>query len=113
MCLYALPQRHTRRPSNKVVYLYTCSIVNMFTFYCMYVSDFSELLFVWACITTCSKATTARPTLCDGLRASVYLLALPFDVRAQVCLVFVACIALLCIFMICIRNMAPRWWISK
>ena len=44
---------------------------------------------MWVCITTCSKAATARPTLCDTLQASVYLRALPLDVRAQVCLVFV------------------------
>ena len=65
-------------------------------FYCRYVYRLLyvcewwwELLFVWACITTCSKAATARATLCDGLWASVYLRALPLDMRAQVCLVFV------------------------
>ena len=34
----------------------------------------------------------------DALRASVYPRALPMGVRAQVCLVFVACIALLCVY---------------
>ena len=41
------------------------------------------------CITTCSKAATAKTTLCDALRASVCLRTLPLDVRAQVCLVYV------------------------
>ena len=44
---------------------------------------------MWMCGTTYSKAVTARPTPCDALRASVYLLSLQLDVRAQVCLVFV------------------------
>ena len=56
---------------------------------CLYVSGLLELLFVRKCGTTCSKAASARPTPCDALQASVYLRALPLDVRAQVCLVFV------------------------
>ena len=62
----------------------------MFIVYCMYMSAFSEPWFVWACITICSEAATARPTLYDALRASVYLRALPLDVDAQVCLVVVS-----------------------
>ena len=54
----------------------------------MYVSGLWELLFVKACSTTCSKAAGAGPTPFDALRVSVYLRALPMDVRAQVCLVF-------------------------
>ena len=83
------PPRHTRTPTNKVAYLHTCSIVNMFTDCCMYVSGLWELLYVWTCGTTCFRAATARPTPWDALRASVYLRALPLDVRAQVCRVFV------------------------
>ena len=66
-----------------------CSIVNMFTICCMYVSRLWEVFFVWTCTTTCSKAATARPTLCDALLVSLYLWAPPLNVRAQVCLVFV------------------------
>ena len=83
------PRRHTRTPSDKVAYLYTCAIVNMFIVCCMYVSGSWELLFVWMCGTTCSKAATAKPILCDALWASVYLRAPALDVRTQVCLVIV------------------------
>ena len=72
-----------------MVYLYTCSILRMSTVCCMYVSGLWELFFVWTYGTTCSKAATARPEPCDALTASVYLRALPLDVRAQACLVFV------------------------
>ena len=65
------------------------SIVNMFTVCCMYVSGLWELLFLLACLIMCSKATTARHTLCHGLLASLYLRALPLDVLAQGCLVLV------------------------
>ena len=67
-----------------------CRGQSMFMFCCMYVSGFGEPLFVWACITICSKAATAKPTLCDALRASVYLRTLQLDVDAQVCLAFVS-----------------------
>ena len=67
-----------------------CSIVSMFTVCCMYVTGLWQILFVYACSTTCSMVTTARPTPCDALRASVCLRALRMDVRAQVCLVFVS-----------------------
>ena len=65
-------------------------VVHLLTVCCMYVSGLWNLLFVWACTTTCSTAATARPTLCDALRARVHLRALPLDVRAQVCHVFVS-----------------------
>ena len=60
-----------------------CSIVSMFTVCCMYVSSLWEILFVYACSTTYTKAASARPTPCDALRASVYLRALPMDVRTS------------------------------
>ena len=56
----------------------------------MYVSGLWEVLFVLVCISTCSGAARARPTLCDPLQACVYLRALPLDVRTQSCLVFVS-----------------------
>ena len=87
------PPRHTRTPSNKVAYLYTCSIVDMLTVCCVYVSSLWKLLhvpYVWSATITCPKAATARPTLCDALRGSVCPRALPVGVRAYVCLVFVS-----------------------
>ena len=75
-----------------MAYLYTCSIVDMLTVCCVYVSSLWKLLhvpYVWRATITCPKAATARPTLCDALWASVCPRALPVGVRAQVCLVFV------------------------
>ena len=89
-------------------------MLNMFTVCCMYLSGLWRLLFVWACITTCSKAATARPTLSHALQTSLYLRALPLDVRAQVCLVFVGVHhSFVYIHKICMRNTAPSWCVSR
>ena len=89
-----------------------CSIVKMFTVLCMYVSGLWELWFVGICPIMCSQAATARPTIRDALRASVYLLALPLDVRTHVRLVFVS-VHRSSMYILCIRSMAPRLWVGK
>ena len=76
-----------------MVYLYTCSVVDMLTVCCVCVNRLWKLLrvwYVWGAPITCPEAVTARPTLCDALRASVCPRALPMGVRAQVFLVFVS-----------------------
>ena len=89
LSVHTYAPRPAGTPSNRIAYLYTCSIVNISTVCCMYVSGLLGLLFVCVCIITCLRAATWRPTLCDALRASVYLQALPLDVGGQVCLVFI------------------------
>ena len=94
--------------------LSTCSIVKMFTVCCMYVSGLWEVLFVWTCGTICSKAATARPTLRDAPQVSVYIQALPLDVRAQVCPVFAGVHrSMMYVYDTYIRTMAPGWWVSR
>ena len=65
-----------------------------------------------SCSTTCSKAATARPGTCDVLRTNVYLRPCQSMCVHKYVLCLLACIALLCVCMIYIRNMAPRAWVS-
>ena len=87
-----------------MAYLNTCSIVDMLTVCCVYVSSLWKLLhvpYVWSAPITCPQAATARPTLCDALRASVCPRALPMGMRAQVCLVFVTLHrSIMCIYVV-------------
>ena len=50
-------------------------------------------------MTPSGRVCTSGP--CQWMCAHKYVLSL------------LACIALLCVYMICMRNMAPRWWVSS
>ena len=68
---------------------------------------------VWLPCITCLQAATAKPTPCDALRAGVCLHTPALGVRTSVFFCLWACIAVLCVHMICIRIMAPRWRVSS
>ena len=72
---------------------------------CMYVSGLWELLFVWACITTCSGAAMRGPHSVTPSRRVCTSGRCHWMLAHKYVLCLFTCIALLCVYMICIRNM--------